>query len=72
MELTKQNPNIFTCCVSNENRLIELKNLSEELDKRQKSLSDYLDMKRDIFPRFYLLADDDLLSILGNSELSNV
>ena len=29
-------------------------------------------MKRDIFPRFYLLADDDLLSILGNSDLSNV
>jgi len=51
---------------------MELKGLSDELDKRQKSLSDYLDTKRDVFPRFYLLADDDLLSILGNSEVSNV
>lgn len=72
MELTKNNPNIYTCCVSNESRLMELKGLSDELDKRQKSLSDYLDTKRDVFPRFYLLADDDLLSILGNSEVSNV
>lgn len=32
-------------------------------------MSDYLDTKRNIFPRFYFLPDEDLLSILGNSEL---
>jgi len=42
------------------------------LDRRQKSLTDYLDTKRNIFPRFYLLSDDDLLSILGNSEINAV
>jgi dynein heavy chain, axonemal len=72
MEQTYKNPNIYTCCVINETRLMELKNLSEELDKRQKSLSDYLDTKRGIFPRFYLLSDEDLLSILGNSEPAGV
>lgn len=34
MEQTYKNPNIYTCCVTNETRLMELKNLSDELDKR--------------------------------------
>jgi dynein heavy chain len=71
MEQTSKNPNVYTCCVVND-RLMELKNLSDELDKRQKSLSDYLDTKRNIFPRFYFLSDEDLLSILGNSEIGAV
>ncbi len=50
----------------------ELKSLSEELDKRQKSLSDYLDTKRNYFARFYFLSDDDLLSILGSSIVDDV
>lgn len=56
----------------NENRLSELKTLSDQLDQRQKSLSDYLDTKRNFFARFYFLSDDDLLSILGSSEISAV
>jgi len=52
--------------------LSELKSLSEELDKRQKSLSDYLDTKRNYFARFYFLSDDDLLSILGSSVVDDV
>lgn len=68
MENAFKNPNILACCVLNEGRLMELKDLSEELDKRQKRLSDYLDAKRNIFPRFYFLSDEDLLSILGSSE----
>lgn len=35
-------------------------------------MTDYLDTKRNIFPRFYFLSDEDLLSILGNSEISSV
>jgi len=70
METTHKNSNILSCC--NDSKLMELKTLSEELDKRQKSLSDYLDTKRNIFPRFYFLSDEDLLSILGNSDINAV
>jgi dynein heavy chain len=34
MELTFKSPNIYASCVTNESRLMELKTLSEELDKR--------------------------------------
>lgn len=72
LETTYKTPNIYACCVLYENRLMELKTLAEELDKRQKALSDYLDSKRNIFARFYFLSDEDLLSILGSSDPSTV
>ena len=48
-------------------RLEEIKGLSEGLDRCQKSLNDYLDSKRRIFPRFYFISTEELLSILGSS-----
>jgi len=68
MEATYKNPNIYACCVLTETRLAELRNLSGDLDKCQKSLSEYLDSKRNVFPRFYFISDDELLSILGSSD----
>ena len=68
MENVKNNPNIYVNCVQVDTRLSELKNLSIDLDKCQKMLSEYLDTKRFIFPRFYFISDDELLSILGSSE----
>lgn len=49
-------------------RFSDIKHLSEGLDKCQKSLNDYLDSKRRIFPRFYFISTEELLSILGSSE----
>lgn len=67
MSDTVKGPNIKRCCLI-PNRLTELQALSDGLEKCQKSLNDYLDSKRNAFPRFFFISDDELLSILGSSD----
>nr|DBA23158.1 TPA: hypothetical protein GDO54_014099 [Pyxicephalus adspersus] len=67
MSETVKDPVIKRCCQAT-NRLFDLQNLSEDLEKCQKSLNDYLDSKRNAFPRFFFISDDELLSILGSSD----
>jgi len=67
MQNTKDNPTVLAACCQ-EGRLEEFKSLTAEFDRIQKSLTDYLDTKRSAFPRFYLISDDELLSILGTSD----
>ncbi|XP_019604311.2 dynein axonemal heavy chain 10 [Rhinolophus sinicus] len=62
-----KDPVIKRCCEA-PNRLSDLQHISEGLEKCQKSLNDYLDSKRNAFPRFFFISDDELLSILGNSD----
>nr|XP_038946048.1 dynein axonemal heavy chain 10 isoform X3 [Rattus norvegicus] len=64
---TLKDPVIKRCCEA-PNRLHDLQTVSEGLEKCQKSLNDYLDSKRNAFPRFFFISDDELLSILGNSD----
>uniref|UniRef100_A0A8C0KP17 Dynein axonemal heavy chain 10 n=1 Tax=Canis lupus dingo TaxID=286419 RepID=A0A8C0KP17_CANLU len=64
---TLKDPVIKRCCEA-PNRLADLQHISEGLEKCQKSLNDYLDSKRNAFPRFFFISDDELLSILGNSD----
>lgn len=71
MSETVKDPGIKRCCLV-PNRLSDLRNLSEGLECCQKSLNDYLDSKRNAFPRFFFISDDELLSILGSSEPSCV
>ncbi|MGH0158836.1 UNVERIFIED_CONTAM: hypothetical protein FKN15_061612 [Acipenser sinensis] len=66
-----KDPVIKKCCQA-PNRLSDLENLSEGLERCQKSLNDYLDSKRNAFPRFFFISDDELLSILGSSDPSCV
>ncbi|XP_069475795.1 dynein axonemal heavy chain 10 [Ambystoma mexicanum] len=67
MSDTVKDPIIKNCCQA-PNRLSDLLNMSESLEKCQKSLNDYLDSKRNAFPRFFFISDDELLSILGSSD----
>ena len=39
----------------------------QQLDICQRALSDFLEEKRSIFPRFYFIGDDDLLEVRGRS-----
>lgn len=50
MSETAAFPNVLNAC-SVEGRLVLLQGLAEQLESCQKSLSDYLDSKRSIFPR---------------------
>jgi len=71
MTATQKESNVVTACTT-DNRLDTLKNLSERLDKSQKSLSDYLDTKRNSFARFFFISDDELLSVLGSSDPTSI
>eukprot|EP00002_Diphylleia_rotans_P022931 TRINITY_DN4501_c0_g1_i3.p1 TRINITY_DN4501_c0_g1~~TRINITY_DN4501_c0_g1_i3.p1 ORF type:complete len:4513 (-),score=1142.54 TRINITY_DN4501_c0_g1_i3:360-11993(-) len=53
--------------VTTEGLLDLLNDMNTKLDKVQKSLDQYLETKRQAFPRFYFLSNDDLLEILGQS-----
>jgi dynein heavy chain 2, cytosolic len=45
-----------------------LSTIMAQLERCQKALNDFLEEKRNKFPRFYFLGDDDMLEILGQSQ----
>merc|ERR1712048_1102027 len=71
MSDTTKNPKVLDAAHAPQ-RLETLESLSVGLEKCQKSLNDYLDSKRNAFPRFFFISDDELLSILGSSDPSCV
>lgn len=65
MVSVQANPNLINCC-TDENREPTLLLMHKELEKCEKALNEYLEIKKSIFPRFYFVSNAALLDILSN------
>lgn len=60
-----QTPNVLALCTEM-GVLQMLKDNNSTMEHVQKKMEEYLEVKRSIFPRFYFLTNDELLSILSD------
>ncbi len=70
MKTTHEHPVVVKAATEKE--FDSLTEMGDRLDKCQKSLTDYLDTKRNAFSRFYFISDDELLSVLGSSDPTSI
>ncbi|KAG2467637.1 DYH6 protein, partial [Polypterus senegalus] len=70
MQKTENKPNALKATTApGVLEMLQMNNV--HLEKIQKSLEDYLEMKRTVFPRFYFLSNDDLFNVLAQSKNPN-
>ncbi|XP_015834463.1 cytoplasmic dynein 2 heavy chain 1 [Tribolium castaneum] len=67
----ERDPRVSSLC-RYQNLSVTLKNLEDQLNRCQKSLDSFLLEKRNKFPRFLFLGDDDLLEVVGQSSKEQV
>jgi dynein heavy chain 2 len=73
-EKIQKDPHVIKLCDPDLHNGIR-KNLEmclDQLQRCQKALTDFLDEKRSLMPRFYFIGDDDLLEILGQAQNAEV
>ncbi|KAJ1439145.1 dynein heavy chain and region D6 of dynein motor-domain-containing protein [Ochromonadaceae sp. CCMP2298] len=61
-------PGVLECCRS-DGREVALVNMHKELEKCEKALNEYLEIKKSFFPRFYFVSNAALLDILSNGNI---
>ncbi|EPY19341.1 dynein heavy chain [Strigomonas culicis] len=61
-------PNVLEFCIGTNKLLDQLREANRTLEEVQRGLNDYLSDKRQTFPRFYFLSDEELLDILSQSK----
>ena len=50
----------------------KLQSMTGKLELIERALEIYLETKRQLFPRFYFISNDDMLEILGNAKKPDV
>jgi dynein heavy chain len=65
MKAAESTPMVVESC-DDEGRELTLQGMQHVLEKCQKALNEYLDVKKNIFPRFYFVSNVSLLDILSN------
>ena len=63
--------NVLQWCLSEPPKKGILKEMQKELEICNKSISSYLDRKRQIFPRFYFLTNRTLISLISRQDTVN-
>ena len=68
MSKTNKSPGCLRTIKNNPNIVDQLIMWNKILGDITKALISYMETKRQAFPRFYFLSDDELLEILANSD----